>query len=96
VSAALRKAGLPQAETQGRTWRTKRVIRAGWHAWDVAGEIRVTHWTASTISPRLLSHALARYAPALAEAGWKVVEDERGGFLAVLAAPPAKEKEAGE
>jgi hypothetical protein len=91
VKAALRKAELPEAVLAGRGWRTRHVIRTGWHAWEVAGEIRVAHWSPAHLPTSAKSAALGRYQTVLAEAGWKVIEDERGGFLAVLAARPAKE-----
>jgi hypothetical protein len=85
VKAALRKTGHPEAEMQGRGWRTRHVTRTGWHAWEVAGEVRVAHWSPVTLSKAAVSAALGRYRDPLRTAGWKVIEDERGGFLAVLA-----------
>jgi hypothetical protein len=83
VKAALRKSA-PEAEMQGRGWRTRHVTRAGWHVWEVAGEVRVAHWSPVTLSEHAVSAALGRYWGPLRMAGWKVIEDERGGFLAVL------------
>jgi hypothetical protein len=89
VKAALWNAGLAEAATQG-SGRMARVVRGGWHAWSLGGEVRVTHWSVLTLSRPAERAELARYAPALKAAGWKVIEDIRGGLLAVLAMP-AKE-----
>lgn len=84
VKAALRNAGLPEAETQG-SGRTARVVHGGWRVWSVGTEVRVNHWSVLTLSKPAERAELGSYAPALRRAGWKVIEDERGGFLAVLA-----------
>lgn len=83
VKAALRNAGLPEAVTQG-SGRTARVVRGGWRVWSLGTEVRVNHWSVLTLSKPAERAELARYAIALRAAGWKVIEDERGGFLAVL------------
>jgi hypothetical protein len=87
VRAVLRNAELPEAVTQGGG-PFARVVRSGWHVWLSPGEVRVRHWSVLSLSKPAERAELARYVPALEAAGWKVIEDERGGFLAVLAASP--------
>jgi hypothetical protein len=87
VKAALRNADLAEAVAKG-SGRMARVVRGGWHVWSVGTEVRVTHWSVLALSKPAERAELARYAIALRAAGRTVVEDERGGFLAVLAARP--------
>jgi hypothetical protein len=98
VKAALRKAGHAEAVTSG-SGREKRVVTAGFHAWTLGGEVRVTHWTktlpAGFDTPQTWAREqdeqrrkLAAYAEVLKAAGWKIVDASRGrqpGYLAVLA-----------
>jgi hypothetical protein len=94
VKAALRKADFPEAVLRGRPG-TMDGMRSGWHVSETAGEIRVSHWDIG-MSRAGLATALIPYAGALRGAGWRVIEDEQGGFLAVLAAAQEKENGNGE
>ena len=84
VKAALRKAGLAEAATDG-SGRTARVVRGGFNVWSVGSDVRVNHWSVLTLSRPAERAELACYVPVLAAAGWRVTENEQAGYLAVLA-----------